>query len=806
MKIYQYACRILLRMRSYSLISLVGLIISLTGTLIIARYVYQELTVDHYIPALDRTFLLTETSDHRVRWTSNRDWNHDPNFIDPLNSPKVECHTTFIPLSDGEVICRDKAMKARIIPTDSLFLEILPRKVIAGNRKLSTPTDAIVTDKFARHLFGNENPIGQTLKIADKLVTITGVIDAPATKSTFNYDLLVSLELNRMWGRVEITLARLYNGQDMEALNAEQKPLELRSNNNIPSLYQLFPLSKFYFDENVHYYGDSIIKKGNQRNVWILILVAAMLMTIGIFNYLNIYTVMMLKRSREFGIKKVYGAGYREVLKQIYLENFNLSAISLFFSWLLIEVSGGLIANELDIPIQSNLLFDLTLSGIVLFVFPFVMSLPPVVRYVRSAPITSIRSVRLGGHSVWSRTAFLFLQYVITINLIVISLYFMKQLHFMLNADLGYHTKDIIECDIYPDNHRDERMTYEEHERKRAKEKQVTSAIVHRMDACPLFEQWTFGETFQQLQAGTDIKKADSDQEYQQVAATWLSNDLMDIFDIQLVEGRRWNDSTDVFAQYKLIVNETVLKMFDIRDIRHDLLQTKRRIWWSMGTDENLNPPFEIVGVIKDFNTNHLSKATLPIICLYAGGGNKEDVRRGIPLIARIVPGKRQEAIRFLTQLHTELVGDGELGYTFIEDEVAAMYENDQRTSKIYILFATLAILVSCLGLLGLSLFDIRQRYREIALRKVNGATMKDLIPLLVRKYLFVLGSAVLVAVPMSYLAIQKYMEGFAHRAPLSAWIYVLAMALVLLITIATLFWQVRKAVGIEPAKIMKYE
>ncbi|MDE6180007.1 MAG: ABC transporter permease, partial [Phocaeicola sp.] len=91
---------------------------------------------------------------------------------------------------------------------------------------------------------------------------------------------------------VEITLARLYNGQDMEALNAEQKPLELRSNNNIPSLYQLFPLSQFYFDENVHYYGDSIIKKGNQRNVWILILVAAMLMPIGIFPYLNIYTVM----------------------------------------------------------------------------------------------------------------------------------------------------------------------------------------------------------------------------------------------------------------------------------------------------------------------------------------------------------------------------------------------------------------------------------------------------------------------------------------------------------------------------------
>lgn len=807
MKTHQYAWRILARMRSYSLISLTGLVISLTGTIIIARYVHQELTVDHSIPTLDRTFLLTEQLHQRIRLTSNKDWNKDPNYIDPLNNPKVECYTKFIMLDDGEVNYKNKGIKARIIPTDTLFLDILPRKVLAGSGKLSSPTDAIITRSFAQRLFGNENPIGQTLKLANKLVTVTGVIHTPTTKSIINYDMLVSIDLNEMWNRIEYNIVRLYSEQDAAKLNAQQKPIELIKNNMIPSLYQLFPLNKFYFNENIPFYhGTDMIKKGNIRNVWILILVAVMLLAIGIFNYLNIYTVMMLKRSREFGIKKVYGAGYWQIFKQIYLENFYLSAISLFFAWLLIEVTGGLLTNELDIPILSNKTFDISLSAGILFIFPFIMSLFPTIRYTHAAPITSIRSVRLGGHSMLSRTVFLFMQYIITICLIIIAIYFMKQLHFMLHADIGYHITDIIKCDIYPDDHRDQIIhSDEEWERESAKEKHTISSIIHQMNACPLFEQWTFGDSFQQLKASLNIKKADSNQEFQQVAFADFSNDMMDIFGIELVEGKRWNDSTDVFAQYKLIINETAKRMFDIKDIRHDLLQPESRIWWSMGIDESKNPPFEVVGVIKDFNTNHLSKGVLPIISIYSSG-KSDRIPRGVPIIARIVPGKQQEAIQFLTKLHAELLGDGELNYSFIEDEVTAMYENDRRTSKIYITFAILAILVSCLGLLGLSLFDIRQRYREIALRKVNGATMKDIIPLVIKKYLYVMGWAIVIAIPLSYLMIQKYMEDFANRTPLSWWIYVLAIILILLITLATLFWQVYKAIGIEPARIMKSE
>lgn len=808
MKTHKYAWRILERMRAYSIISLTGLVISLTGTIIIARYVHQELTVDHYVDELNRTFLLTEQVKQGTKLTSNKNWNNDAAYVDPLDNPVVECYTKFIMLDEGEINYNDKGFQARIIPTDSIFLKILPRKTLAGKGTISSPTDAIVTPSFARRLFGNENPIGKSLKVADKWITVTGVIDEPETKSSINYDMLISIDLNQRWSYIEYNLVRLYSGKEAGKLNAEQKPLKMEVNQMAPSLFQLFPLTDFYFDDTITTFnrGKKMLERGNKRNVWILILVATMLFAVGVFNYLNIYTVMMLKRAREFGIKKVYGAGRWQIFKQIYLENFYLSAISLFFAWLFIEATSGLLAKEFDIPIHSNITFDLSLSIGVLLLFPLVTSLLPALRYAHAAPITSIRSVSLGGHSVISRAAFLFMQYIITFCLIVISMYFMKQLNFMLHSDLGYRTTDIIKCIIYPENHRDQ--TYhsdEEWDRERTKEKHIVSAIYQRMDASPLFEKWTFGDTFQQLTPYLNIKKANSDQEYQKVAFADFSNDMMDIFDIQLVEGRRWNDSTDVFAQYKLIINETAQKMLDIKDLNQDLLQPESRIWWSMGVDEGKNPPFEVVGIIKDFNTNHLSKAVTPIISIFCEN-RSQNVYKGTPVIARIVPGKRQEALQFLTDLHTELLGDGELMYSFIEDEVAAMYENDRRTSHIYITFALFAILVSCLGLLGLSLFDIRQRYREIALRKVNGATMKDIIPLIIKKYMYVLGSAIIIAIPLSYFVIQKYMENFANRTPLSWWLYALAVVIILIVTLSTLLWQINKAARINPAKIMKTE
>ena len=163
------------------------------------------------------------------------------------------------------------------------------------------------------------------------------------------------------------------------------------------------------------------------------------------------------------------------------------------------------------------------------------------------------------------------------------------------------------------------------------------------------------------------------------------------------------------------------------------------------------------------------------------------------------------EAIKLLKELHDKTIG-GEFEYTFVEDEISAMYEKDRLVARIYSVFTLVSILISSMGLFSLSLFDIQQRYKEIAIRKVNGATTGAIMNLLLRKYYKLLGFSFLIATPLSWLAITRYLENFANKAPLSWWIFAIAFLITAGISLLTLIWQIRKAARTNPAKAIKTE
>lgn len=465
---------------------------------------------------------------------------------------------------------------------------------------------------------------------------------------------------------------------------------------------------------------------------------------------------------------------------------------------MIVEVTAGMFASVYDIPVKSDVSFDLLLSFILLLGLPLVTSLFPFLRYNYSSPITSLRSVSVGGHSIVSRALFLFIQYVITFSLIVIALFFVRQLYTMLHTDLGYHTKDIISCRFLSFETMNKRYSSDEEWQRDYDEIQHKEQVIRqKMDGCPYFAAWQYGDPPIQLEPQTTVE---CNGEKHKMAITFASNGYMRMFGLKLKEGRMWNDK-DQFAQYKMIINETARKLFRIEKIDEASLQTESRLWWSQGIDLGKNPPFQVVGVIEDFRTGHLSKGDAPLAILYEENGNPTD-----PLLATIVGGKRKEAIDFLKALRNEVLGEGEFEYSFVEDQVEKLYDDDKRTTRIYVTFAGLAICVSCLGLFGLSLYDIRQRYREIALRKVNGATGGQIALLLVRKYLYILGAAFVVAIPLVYYIINDYTKDFAVKAPIGVGIFVAGFILTSLISLGTLLWQVRKAVRINPGVIMKNE
>ncbi|MBO5015292.1 MAG: ABC transporter permease, partial [Bacteroidaceae bacterium] len=301
------------------------------------------------------------------------------------------------------------------------------------------------------------------------------------------------------------------------------------------------------------------------------------------------------------------------------------------------------------------------------------------------------------------------------------------------------------------------------------------------------------------------MKKADTDDEFISGTITNLMASDFKLYNLELIEGRTWNDSIDRFEKYNLFINESAKEALGITDIRIDQIQTKDRLWWSAYADCSGNPPFNIVGVLKDYRTNHLSKGVEPTIYMYSEQG-AEYINPGTPFIIHYAAGKQQEVINFLSNLRNEISGEGDLEYSFLEDEIAKRYENDRRIVNIYLIFAGLAIAVSCLGLFGLSLFEIRLRYREIALRKVHGAKMSDIVRLVSKRYLWLLVASAFISIPLSIWFIHRYMEDYAYRTSLSIWIFLLAGAIVAAISAGVLFWQVHKAANINPADVVKSE
>ena len=817
MKTIAYAIRIITRMKAYSIICVLGLVISLAGTTTLVRYIHQELTVDHHLKDLDNLHLLATqivSENNILRLSNNRNWNREKHFVDPLDHPAVDKYTSIVILPKGEIGKGKQHYAVSAIAVDTTFFQLMPCQPILGETNQVPPTGIILSEELSQRVFGKEDPLGKELTFGGKHVTVTGVMKVPSSKVSFAYDIIVSEQLQREWlgtGNASLfNLVRLHRPEELETINAAQPILKLISWGDNETRFLLIPFKENYLDKRLTLYqAERMFPKGDKDGIYILIFVAILLFSIGVLNYLNLYMVIMQKRGLEFGVKKVFGASRWAFFKQLYTENFLLSAITLLFVGMIIEITDKLMVNLSGIPIHKNVAFDTAIYLGILFVFPLVTMLYPYFRHVFSRPVSSIKGIKQGGGSPLTRSLFLTVQYVITFCLIVVSIYFAKQLDAMLNADLGFNTKNIIRCMLIPAKNKDNVIhDMAAWEREKERDKQNAANIIHTLNSCPDIVAWSPNDDIWQISIdqGRPIgKKADTDDEFTLGGTYSFCASDMAVFDFEIIEGRGWDDNIDQFTNYNLIINESAKKQMGITDIHSDMIQTKDRLWSSRNVDCSGNPPFHIVGVVKDFRSGHLSKSVQPMIYTYSPSSG-EYFHPGRYLLVRYQPGKQQEVLKLLSNLRNEVSGEGELQYSFLEDEIAKRYENDRRIVHIYLTFAALAIAVSCLGLFGLSLFEIRLRHREIALRKVHGAKVGDIVRLLLKRYLVLLGVSALIAFPIAVFFIQKYMEDFAFRTPLAGWMFVLALLIVAVISGGALFWQTHKAANINPAVVMKRE
>ena len=528
--------------------------------------------------------------------------------------------------------------------------------------------------------------------------------------------------------------------------------------------------------------------------------VCFLLLLSGILNFVNIYLVFMLRRSKEYGVKKVFGVQGRTLFMQLWTENVLMVSIALLLAWFFIEVSAGYVHRllESDIPYTA---FDWQLSLGVFIFLPLVTTIYPFIKYNYLPPIVSIRTIGGSRQSVTTRTVFLFVQYSITLLLIILSLYFSSHLHFLQDTPPGFRTQGI----LYGNLAHISQNWYSESEEQRNKQRQNSQSLQQKLEECPFIEQWFCGEPSRSgiLGAGSVSTLINDKDVKQNMMLVWVPVHFFDLYGLQLTEGSL-PEKVEGHGQYLVAMNEAAMKVFGYTHQEEAFIRGERALWISMGKDRKVVEGgislMPVQAVVKDYYTGHLTAGKKPVVYMICPNST------GSQYQIACKPGMEKELVAYLKKIRQEIYNTEEFDYHWLEEDIQALYRDDRRVATIFTLFATISIFISALGLFGLSLFDIRQRYREIAIRKVNGAQLRNLYSILYRKYIWVIGGAALLTIPLSYYLIYIYTKDFIIKAPISISIYLIALLIVAGISLGTLLWQVNKAARINPAEIMKTE
>ena len=781
------AFRIISRMKGYTALSLLGLIISLSGTVIIARYLHQEWTIDHWMPDLDRTYvLMEERSDGnpfpamfyksflgRAELQSPLDGQNEIEYFSYAST-----YTTLqLKLDEGEML-KPLALKA-----DSMFHRFFPLKAVAGTLVLRHEGDAIISEELAARLFPEKDAVGQTLTTDnDQLRTVVGVFRKPVSKLSLNFD-YVEYETESTFnneGRV-FYMVRLYPGADVKTYNQRQPVqtpdvLEMKGRT---LRFQLVPyeglLSQQWGERDV-----TVRSVSSPKYLWMLFAVAVLLFLVGIFNFLNLFAVMRSHRRHELEVRRLFGASRLDIFSMLYMENLLISALAMLGVWMVVELITPHMKDWFSIEQMSMPLFDTTLSLSIIFILPLIAIVG-----------------RLGKAGARS---FLFLQYFISITLITVSLYLMRQLHFMMGSDPGYRTENILNCTPYPSRtwtgSGGPTMDWFE------KMKNDSKLLNDRLTACPHIKSFCSSGYIYKM--GNELSVNNVSLEYQ-----GISPQQMEMYGLEVVQGRAFNDTLDTREQYRCLLNETAIRQLGIKDIEKETVLPARRLWWIFDyttgrmPDEQPLVPYEIVGVIRDYHPGKLSEPQPGMFFAYRK--EEPDMLNGSEVAVEVMPGHEKEAIEYIQNTSREIFHVEELPYHWLKDDVASLYEEDQRTARIFFTFSFLAIAVTCLGVLGLMMFDVRRRYREIALRKVNGATFLDIALLLSRRYLIILAVAAAVSIPVSLIGLHQLITRYyTIHATIAWWIPLVSIAIVLLLCALTLWQQVWKATRIRPYEVLK--
>ncbi|MDR8393446.1 ABC transporter permease [Aliifodinibius sp. S!AR15-10] len=785
------AWRNLIRDKTYSIINTIGLTMGITCGLIIAIYILHEWSYDRFVPNSERIYRVVQEQNQAS----------DLYQVASTPAPLAEKLRTDYP-DVREVTAFSRIFSKRLFQyqdnsfeegygyhVDSSFFKLFDFPVLNGSLQsfFSSTQTILLTKKMAQKYFGEGDPVGKVINIDRRQdFVVAAVVENPPANSHLNFNFLLpmaNLHAHRdfsNWGN-NWMYTYILLGETVNPNSFEQKIGGLLSDNIgspewQPRLY-LQPLTDIHLYSNFDFNTD-FADTGNPHSIYLFGAIGLIIILISCINFVNLSTARSFQRNKEIGVRKVMGASRTQLIWQLAGESMLFAFISTALALAVAQVCMPYFAGLSGIPLSLDLLkpehlvilllaFMFTI-GLLAGIYPALYLSALNTKRILKGPSTN-EGLRKGHLPL--RKILVVCQFALSVILITGAIIIRQQMHYILNRDLGFDQEHIVYSPLKGDLA--DNGIYES--LKTALLHQSSVLEVTRSNGLPIHHEGSYsGVEWEGMAAG-----------HQDFLMNYLEveESFVETYGLQMLAGRNFapRNPNDTSSYY--LINETASKI--------------------MQMDNPVGKRFEdgnIIGVIKDFNFKSAFSPVEPMMLR----NSPEMLKRFISI--RIAPGNFKETLATIGRAFNETNPAYPFIYHFLDESIEALYNQQLRAGKLIDLFAALAVLISCLGLFGLSVFTAGRRTKEIGIRKALGATVADIVTLLNKDFLILVLLGFLIAIPIAWYAMNQWLADFAYRIEIGPEVFVIAGSAALLIALATVSWQSVKAALMNPVNSLRSE
>ncbi|PWT94899.1 MAG: hypothetical protein C5B52_19025 [Bacteroidetes bacterium] len=802
------------RNKAFSIINVLGLSIGISASLVIFLIVYYEFSYDKYQPDNNRIYRVVLDAKF-----GDAD-GHSAGVPAPLGKA-IQTEVTGVALTvpifqfQGDATAKVSIEKPgasspniiksqpNIIFTSHEYFGLLPHKWLAGSPKssLQNPFSVVLTESRARQYFpglNSDQVMGQKLNYNDDITaTVTGVVADLNETTSFNAVEFISLatisqthlqnqfmmDVWNDWMAYSQLYVKINEGTSRAQIETQLKALENKYNKKAADdhntiTYALQPLKDVHFNGLYPGIGQRVARV---NILYGLLAIAAFLLLLGCINFINLTTANATQRAKEIGIRKTMGSSRRQLVLQFLgetlLTTVMATLVSMCLSPILLQMFKDYIPQGLNFELIQQPFVIAFLVGLTLFV-SFISGIYPslILSGYRPALVLKSQSTVNPGDTrrAWTRKTLTVAQFVVAQFFIIATIIVSKQINYSINADLGFNKDGIINFEL-PRDTVQSHQTHLLQEIKNIPEVEVASS--------GFFAPADEGVAF------TNVSYAPKKDLKAQVQIRWGNPEFIDVYKIKLIAGRNVLPS-DTMREF--LINNTYAKLLGFQnpnDAVGIILNFGKR-----------NLP--VVGVMQDFHDQSTHSPIFPIV-FASGNGSMFHVR-----LKPSNPGGQnwKNAINKMQAAFKKIYPDASFDYKFYDEKIAKMYATEQQTAGLLTWATGLSIFISCLGLLGLVMFTINSRTKEIGVRKILGASVSNIVKVLSTDFVKLVCVAFIIAAPLAWITMNKWLEDFTYRTSISWWVFLLSGGMMILVAILTLSFQTIKAALVNPVKSLRTE